>query len=106
MGTHRPEGIFLAAGQGIQQNLGTPQLSILDIAPLVLYSVGLPIPSDLEGQLPVGIFEKSLVQTAPALKGATTIPPDGSGTGPEVSTLDAEGEAQVMERLKVLGYLE
>jgi predicted AlkP superfamily phosphohydrolase/phosphomutase len=106
MGTHRPEGIFLAVGPGIRQKLVFPRLSILDVAPLILYSMRLPIPSDLEGQLPIGIFEEAFVRAVPSQTGQSSIPPDQSSTEPEATQMDAGEEALIMDRLKALGYLE
>ncbi|NVM57777.1 MAG: alkaline phosphatase family protein, partial [Desulfobacterales bacterium] len=75
-GTHYPEGIFLARGPGIQEGVTLPQLSILDIAPSLLYSLGLAIPSDFEGRLPTGLFESSFLQDHPCSIGDPTQPPD------------------------------
>src|SRR5262249_28068289 len=49
VGTHRPAGVFVANGPGIRAGISVPPLSILDIAPILLHSLGLPIPEDLEG---------------------------------------------------------
>jgi len=105
MGTHHPEGIFFAAGPGIRRNLVVPTLSILDIAPLVLYSMGLPIPSDLEGRVPINIFEDAHVQAAPVQIGSPTIPPDLRSTEQYDTTLEPSAEAVIDKHLRALGYL-
>lgn len=104
-GTHRPEGIFMACGPGIRSGLRHAPLSILDVAPTLLYSLGLPIPADLEGALPTAIFDHGLLEAQPPCIGAATQPV----TEPQeqdAPVLDGPAiEAGVVERLKALGYL-
>jgi predicted AlkP superfamily phosphohydrolase/phosphomutase len=102
LGAHHPEGIFIAGGPGIRE--GTVELSILDIAPVLLYNLGLPIPDDLEGHVPGEIFQPSLLQARPIRIGESTQPPDPF---PQRSAEeDAEGRAKILARLKALGYVE
>ena len=48
VGTHRPEGVFIAGGPGVRSGELLPPMSILDVAPTLLYSLDLPVPGDLE----------------------------------------------------------
>jgi len=105
-GTHYPEGIFLARGPGIQEGAALPQLSILDIAPCLLYSLGLTIPSDFEGHPPTGLFAQSLLEEQPCRIGEPTQPPDSYALQPGKPIMEAEEEAQVYKQLKALGYVE
>jgi arylsulfatase A-like enzyme len=95
--------VFIACGPGIRAGASHAPLSILDVAPTLLYSLGLPIPSDLEGQVPVGIFDTSYLRTDPPRKGAPThatlYVPD------ENAPANRERDAEIIERLKALGYL-
>lgn len=87
------EGIFLAHGTQVEPsgNIGT--VSILDIAPTVLYSMGLDIPDDFEGQ---PIHETNRERTAITYR--SPLPPRDSAKG-------THGD-EVKERLENLGYLE
>jgi predicted AlkP superfamily phosphohydrolase/phosphomutase len=105
VGTHRPQGIFMARGPRIRQGLSLPALSITDVAPTLLYSLGLPIPSDLEGRPAAQIFEAASLQHHPIRVGGPTYVPEAFPQGRELPE-DQEGEAQVLERLKNLGYVE
>ena len=49
-GHHRWEGIFIAAGPGIRAGASVEELSIVDVAPLLLHQLGLPVPEDMAGQ--------------------------------------------------------
>jgi len=107
VGAHRPEGIFLAGGPGIRAGARTEALSIMDVTPALMYRLGLPIPSDFEGQLPTSILEPAQLEARPPVHAAAgpsgTVPPPPSSDAP---TLDAEGEEALYQRLKSLGYVE
>jgi predicted AlkP superfamily phosphohydrolase/phosphomutase len=106
-GTHYPDGIFLAAGAGIRQNTAIGPLAIQDVAPTVLHSLGLEVPVDLEGSVPLGIFDQSSIHWREVRIGAPTASGLGDAAlgGPEVPE-DASGQEAIFERLKSLGYLE
>ena len=104
-GTHRPEGIFIAKGPGIRQGFSIPECSILDVSPTLLYGLGLPIPEDLEGRLPVEMFEPSFLSEHPVQTEAVTSSDTGfvSKAG---DAYDEEAEAVIVTRLRELGYLD
>ncbi|MGH7045324.1 MAG: alkaline phosphatase family protein [Stellaceae bacterium] len=103
-GTHRPQGIFVAMGPGIRRGASVPALSILDIAPTLLYALGLPVPADFEGRVPQHIFERSYIEANPVVRAAPTRVLDD--TERAVGTMDTELETEVIKQLKALGYLE
>jgi len=106
-GAHRPVGVFIARGPGIRQGMAFKELSILDMAPLLLYSMALPVPADLEGRVPLEIFEPSFrakrrVETAPAVGQREQLSTDSA----RESAYDEEAEAVLVARLRDLGYIE
>ncbi len=104
-GVHNPRGIFVAAGPGIRRGAAVGDLSILDVTPALLHSLGEPVPQEFEGRLPVEIFETAHAARAAAPLTARRIhAPDDLPA--ELAAMDVEGEATVMERLRALGYLE
>jgi predicted AlkP superfamily phosphohydrolase/phosphomutase len=105
VGTHRPEGIFMAKGPRIRRGLALPELSITDVAPTLLYTLGLAIPSDLEGRVVAPIFAPTSLQERPIHLGEATHAPLAFPEGLPAKEAD-DGEAQVLERLKNLGYVE
>lgn len=106
-GTHRPQGVFIAGGRGVRPGVILPQLSILDVAPVLLYCLGLPIPDDLEGHLPTGMFDQSMLRKQPVRNRRPTEPMEAAqGDAPESLTLSPEDEASIVERLRTLGYIE
>jgi predicted AlkP superfamily phosphohydrolase/phosphomutase len=105
-GTHRREGVFIARGPEIKQGASLSALSILDVAPLILYSLGLAIPEEMEGRVP----EQALVDAAQARRtGRSTARASTAERAPLAGTtpmMDPEAEAEIMKRLRALGYVE
>jgi predicted AlkP superfamily phosphohydrolase/phosphomutase len=118
-GAHRPNGTFVAAGNGVRRGLRMSPLSILDIAPLLLYKIGLPIPEDMEGNVPEALFEPEYLRSHPLVRESQGSPVSASfrenGASPEIDPLpetdplpaiDPLMEAEVMGQLRALGYME
>ena len=107
-GTHRPEGVFLARGPGVPEGVVLPEQSILDAAPTFLYSLGLPIPSDLEGQVIREAFTSSQLERHPVRIGSPTEAPTTITTNKvQLSACEAKDEEKIiLERLRALGYVE
>jgi len=101
-GAHRPNGIFVASGPGVRKGLLLPPLQIVDVSPLLMHGVGLPIPADFEGRFAGEIFDPQWLAAHPAQHTGAAAPAALS----EESGMDEEGEATVMERLRSLGYIE
>jgi predicted AlkP superfamily phosphohydrolase/phosphomutase len=105
-GNHRPEGIFLANGPSIRSRASVDELSIIDVAPLLLYALDLPVPSDITGRIPDEVFEPGELERRPARSmdnTATETTPESAGG--EV-TYDTDDEATILNRLRALGYIE
>jgi predicted AlkP superfamily phosphohydrolase/phosphomutase len=103
-GAHRPNGVFVAAGKGMRRGISLPSLSILDVAPLLLYTLGLPIPEDLEGRVPGAVFELEHLRSHPI--GFAAPHPLPSPKTAELPEIDPRMEAEVMGQLRALGYME
>lgn len=112
-GTHRPLGIFAAQGPGILPGRELPELSILDIAPLLLYSLGIPVPDDLEGRVPLELYsaERQVAQAEALLHAHTATRSDAFSrrhgqAAADAPQYDDESQAAIMQRLRALGYLQ
>jgi predicted AlkP superfamily phosphohydrolase/phosphomutase len=102
-GTHHRDGVFIAYGPGIAPGTVLRPLSVVDVAATVLHLLGLPIPAGVAGQPAVDGMRPAVraprpdeEQRADVLT-AVGVPPKG---------LDAAGEAEIVSRLRSLGYLE
>jgi len=56
IGSHRLDGIFVAWGKDFKKGIRVDKLSILDIAPTILYMFGAPIPDNLDGEVLKELF--------------------------------------------------
>jgi predicted AlkP superfamily phosphohydrolase/phosphomutase len=104
VGTHRPDGILLAKGPGIPRGVMLEPQAIIDIAPTLLYSLGLPTAADMEGGVAEALFEKGQLRAEPPRVGSP-------GRGGYHQAVAAPPEAQtaltdeIASRLKALGYI-
>jgi predicted AlkP superfamily phosphohydrolase/phosphomutase len=121
-GTHRADGVFIAAGAGIRQGARLAPMSIIDVAPLILDCLGVPVPEDVTGQTPTSAFVPEAVsalrhrasRTATVTSGSegawtSTAPgatPSSAETPAQDSVFDAEAEETMLKRLQALGYVE
>jgi predicted AlkP superfamily phosphohydrolase/phosphomutase len=105
VGTHRALGVFMAAGPGIRSGAKLEELSIQDVAPLVLHGLGLPVPADLAVRLPTQVLEDAALKAQPmqlAAATATYTPTKGA----DHLGFDEEYETLMLQRLRALGYIE
>lgn len=106
IGCHHPDGIFGAVGPGIRPGVRPEPLRLIDIAPTVLYAMGLPVPENLEGQVAREIFTDAYLSANKIERGPATRPVATLGQEPVESDSQDEEDPQVLMRLKALGYIE
>jgi len=105
-GCHNPEGIFLARGPGIKKDVRiSSPMKIVDVAPTLLYSLGLPVPRDFEGQVLTEVFNPEFLHENAVVIGEKTraVGTDDSTTQGETVPDEKEG---IMSQLRTLGYIE
>lgn len=103
-GTHSPIGIFIAGGKNIRKASALPPQTISDVAPTLLYSMGLPVPEDFEGKVITESFDPGFLKDNPVRIGDATIPPADVFRKDTSDTLKDSDEKQILQRLKDLGY--
>jgi predicted AlkP superfamily phosphohydrolase/phosphomutase len=66
-GTHAaaPDGFLLALGDGIKPGAVMRSASVLDVAPTILYLMGLPVARDMEGRVLAEIVEEEFARAHP-----------------------------------------
>jgi hypothetical protein len=99
-GTHHKDGIFIAAGSGIEPSATPLRLSVLDVTPTVLAGLGLPIGEDMDGVAQASVFR--------GIDGVRRIASyDESGDGvAEPARSAAKIDPTTEEQLRGLGYIE
>jgi arylsulfatase A-like enzyme len=96
-----PPGVFLAAGPAFRPG-SVSDLTILDVMPLLAALKGLPVADDLEGRLREDLFDPSFLAARPIRRVATY-----GRRGSIVAAKDAAfADAELMERLRALGYVQ
>lgn len=102
-GVHHPAGVFMAAGPDIRTGLELDPLNILDVAPAVLYSLGLPIPEDFEGGVPEEMLRREALAARSVAYSSSALPIENQSVS--VLEMDDEDMVLIVKRLRGLGYL-
>jgi predicted AlkP superfamily phosphohydrolase/phosphomutase len=100
-GRHHGLGAFLAVGPHIISRRVT-EANIVDVAPTILYAMGLPVPDDMDGRVLEEIFTPQYRQTHDMRFESAR------GTGirqSETPTYSQDEEEAMLQRLRDLGYL-
>jgi len=97
-GGHRLYGVFVASGQDIRSGELGVEATIVDVAPTLLHLMGVPVGSDMDGQV-LGIFrpESEPGRRPPSFTSYETV---------EVQAAHDEDTEQLRERLRALGYID
>jgi predicted AlkP superfamily phosphohydrolase/phosphomutase len=103
-GTHRPNGIFIGWGPDVLRGQRVAPLSLLDITPLILHLLGLPVPRNLDGTVPRWVLADGGAGEASA---SATIRPATAAiaAGSRGEPTDEEREA-LLKQMKLLGYMD
>lgn len=105
---HKMNGIFMAYGKNIVSNY-IKGAQIIDIAPTVLYLMGLPIPADMDGKVLTDIFTEDFRKNRKIeFEEKRTVKRDGKSWGvlSTENTFSDEDRKKIEERLKGIGYIE
>ncbi len=101
-GTHRPEGIFVGYGPAFRRGEQIEALDILDMAPLMLALLGMPVPRDLEGRIPVEALEPGAIL---ATRGGHTAHVDAAQADDRAEP-SAEEREVLLRQMRKLGYMD
>jgi hypothetical protein len=98
-GSHEAEGLLvLAGGPVVAGDLGT--VTERDVAPTVLYLLGLPVSAELDGKLLDAALEQGFRHDHPVRSVATY------GRRPTAGPAESAFDQEVLEQLKSLGYIQ
>jgi predicted AlkP superfamily phosphohydrolase/phosphomutase len=66
-GTHEgaPDGFIIALGDGVRSGVAVKGASVLDVAPTILYLMGLPVARDMEGRVLTEILDDDFARAHP-----------------------------------------
>jgi len=99
-GHHRPDGIVILAGEGVKAGVKLEGANIMDLAPTILYAMGVPIPCDMDGHVLTEAFTPDFLSRVEVqYSDELSDRPTGED---EYSAADEE---EIRERLRGLGYV-
>jgi predicted AlkP superfamily phosphohydrolase/phosphomutase len=99
-GHHNMTGILVMRGNGIRKGTSLNGGRIIDLAPTVLYAMGIPVPSDMDGRVLTEAFSPEYLANNPL----TYTDVSSAGDSRE-EDYGAEDEEMVVQRLRGLGYI-
>lgn len=100
--THRLNGIFIANGNGIEQNKHVNSSNIMDLAPTILHLLKLPVPTDMDGHVLEDIFTSKYKTENPInFTNISTDKSDSSNSG----VFSGNESEDIKEKLRDLGYV-
>ena len=100
-GTHdkNTHGVFIAKGPDVTAGAEVTGISVNDIAPTVLFALGLPVAEDFVGRAQTGLFTEHF-RAHHALR---TIPT--WGTTASWGTTESAADSRLVDELRALGYM-
>ncbi len=101
-GCHHPDGIFVAYGKDIVAKRGL-DLSIVDVAPTALHTMGLPVHNEMDGRVITEIFSSGFNESH-GIRYTDARPAGRQEMQQPEYTLQEQEE--ITERLRDLGYLD
>jgi predicted AlkP superfamily phosphohydrolase/phosphomutase len=100
-GVHRREGILIIHGPNIKKGEKVDGAHIVDIAPSILYLLGIPIPKGFDGKVLKEIFEPHILDTYPIKFEDIPLELESNQF-----MMTEEEEEEIRKRLRGLGYIE
>ncbi len=101
---HSPEGIFIASGKEINQNVNINNINLTDVAPTVLHILDLPVVKDMDGRVIKEIFKRNSGPLKREIKRKK--PNEKYLRQPSEEEREVVDDEKVKERLRNLGYLD
>ncbi|RMF93253.1 MAG: hypothetical protein D6734_10515, partial [Candidatus Schekmanbacteria bacterium] len=100
-----PDGIFIASGKNIRKDFSGKKPSIYDIAPTILYLLGLPVARDMDGVVLTNIINEKMIASNPPIYIDTYYMPRKKKEKKEAKNKKSMSDEKLMNKLKALGYI-
>lgn len=111
LGTHHPDGILVMAGEGVRPSGGWEaggRLSIVDVTAIVVHAMGLPVPADFEGTVPLRTYDADWLAAHPVTAGPAVAMAGVAvaEAAPAGGASEEEQREEMLAQLRLLGYIE
>jgi len=100
-GSHRMEGLLMMRGSRIRKGTVIQRAEIIDLAPSVLYLLGLPVPGEMDGKVLASAFRERVLEEAPVRYAE-----ERASAFQAEEVYDEAEEEELKERLRSLNYLK
>jgi len=97
---HRMEGIFVASGPAVKKGVEVSEMTVIDLAPLMLYLMNLPIPAVVDGKLRKDVLDEGRLEGRPPVYAKMQDLYEAGNRG-----RDSVEDESIRDRLKGLGYI-
>lgn len=101
-GNHKSNGILLMKGPHVKQGVVLKDAHVLDVAPTILYLLGLQVGADMEGRVLSNALDTQFLASNPIFYVPSY---EGSGPRGDTAPIMSPTDEQEMERLRALGYI-
>jgi len=96
-----PDGIFAAAGPAFGRGK-VEGVSVFDVLPLLAYLKGFPVAADLDGRVPLEVFDVAFTAKHPV----DTVASYGKRAPPATWIAQGRADEAVMDHLRAVGYVQ
>ena len=104
--SHRLDGVLMLYGGPIRQGFTFADAKIVDVAPTVLYLMGLPVPEDMDGRVLTEAIDEDYVSANPVCKERLDDEFDNGTAGDERHGFTEQESELIARRLQALGYIQ
>jgi len=98
--THRMNGILIGKGKALRRGATTSGANIVDLAPSILYLMGIGIPRDMDGEVLEEMFTQEFLGSN-RIEHTDVV----SKEAEQILEMSPKDEDEIMNRLKGLGYI-
>jgi predicted AlkP superfamily phosphohydrolase/phosphomutase len=103
-GSHRMNGIFVAAGPDIRRG-AVETIHLYDIAPTILHLFNVPVPADMDGRVHEDIVTAEYLKAHPAKFQSEAAGNKSQETSSRAREMTQQEKDSVQQQLKDLGYM-
>jgi predicted AlkP superfamily phosphohydrolase/phosphomutase len=104
--SHRLDGVLMLCGGPIRKGFNFSDAKIVDVAPTVLYLMGLPVPDDMDGRVLTEAIDEDFVATNPVCKESLDDEIEDEMAADVRHGFTEQESELIARRLQALGYIQ
>jgi predicted AlkP superfamily phosphohydrolase/phosphomutase len=104
--SHRLDGVLMLCGGPIRKGFNFSDAKIVDVAPTVLYLMGLPVPDDMDGRVLTEAIDEDFIATNPVCKESLDDEIEDEMAADVRHGFTEQESELIARRLQALGYIQ